>query len=88
MRKIELKKLDMVMGQNIKDLREQLGLSQTEMCAQIGMDQTTLSAWECGRRSAPAAIYSIVEVLGCEISDVLPKSITAAVKEFDSLEVQ
>ncbi len=48
------------MKNRIKELRKQLGLSQTEFGAKIGVKQTTVAGYENGLRSpSDAAILSI-----------------------------
>ena len=56
------------MVMNIKDLRQARGLAQTELAAQMGVNQSTVSAWE--RETAlPKArdLPRLAQVLGCSI---------------------
>lgn len=56
------------MVMNIKDLRQARGLDQTELADQMGVNQSTVSAWE--RETAlPKArdLPRLAQVLGCSI---------------------
>ena len=38
-----------IFNERIKELREELGLSQCDLAIKINRSNTTVSAWECGR---------------------------------------
>ena len=43
--------------QRIRDVREDADLTQTQVAAQLGIDQRTYSNYETGKRSMPIAHY-------------------------------
>lgn len=56
---------------NIKSIRKQSGMSQTQFAAAMNINQSTASYWESGK-SHPRAmdIPRIAKVLGCTIDDL------------------
>lgn len=51
------------LGRNIRQVREQLGWSQQEAADQLGITQTTLSAYERGRIECPVSVLSRLATL-------------------------
>ena len=50
-------------GKQIKELRRQLGLTQTQLSSRLGIRQQTVSEWETGMyrpRGASATLLSII----------------------------
>ena len=43
----------MVIAQKVRRLRQKRGLLQCQLAAMVGIDQTTLSRYECGRYPIP-----------------------------------
>ena len=60
------------MGEKIKALREQVGLSQKELAAALGLDQSAVSLWERGK-TAPTigTLYRLADILGVKPGDLL-----------------
>lgn len=54
----------------IKPLRESLGLKQTELANQLGVNWKTVQAWEANRQAAPR----YVELALCELERRAKKS--------------
>lgn len=57
------------MGQNrIKALRKTTGYSQKELAEELGVGQTTVSAWETGRNEPDnKSAYKMTKLFGCSI---------------------
>lgn len=52
----------------IKEYREKLGLSSKELAERMGVDSTTVSAWESGRILPRAAkLPLLADLFGCSI---------------------
>ena len=52
----------------LREARLARGLTQKELAAELGIAQTTLSAYECGARSIPdGLIYKIKEMIPEEL---------------------
>lgn len=59
------------LGQRIKDLRTQMGLSQEKFALQINMDRTYFASVEAGKRNiAIRNIQKIAEGLNVSLSDL------------------
>ncbi len=59
------------LGQRIKDLRTQMGLSQEKFALQISMDRTYFASVEAGKRNiAIRNIQKIAEGLNVSLSDL------------------
>ena len=57
---------------NIKNLRLNAKLTQTELAELLGIDQTTVNKWEMGKSSPNIAkLPQLAKVLHCEIGDIL-----------------
>ena len=55
---------------NIKDLREQYGLSRTQFCALLNIPYRTVQDWEAGKRKMPDYVCELIEYkLNKEIMD-------------------
>ena len=60
------------MRDKIRALREARGMSQTELAEALGVDQTTVSAWETGK--AEPTIFNLrrlADILGVSPGDLL-----------------
>lgn len=56
---------------NIRRLRKEVGLTQTEIACRLGIKQATYSAMECGRQKIFTDYLPIIaETLGVKISDL------------------
>ena len=54
-----------------KTARTAKGISQKKLAEELGIEQATVSAWECGIATPPASrLASICEVLGCTLDDL------------------
>jgi transcriptional regulator with XRE-family HTH domain len=63
------------MGNKMKQLRENAGLTQEEVAKAIGVGQSAVSMWETGE-SVPRSriLLKIADVYGCEIADLFSES--------------
>ena len=52
------------MKERLKQLRSALGLSQAEMAARLGMQQTTYSRWETTGKIKPSRVQYICQTFG------------------------
>ncbi len=46
---------------DIKDLREQYGLSRTQFCALLHIPYRTVQDWEAGKRKMPDYVFELIE---------------------------
>lgn len=61
-----------LLGQNVRDCRKRLGLSQEELAFRAGMKRSYLSDLERGARNPSVkALGRIAEALGVEASELL-----------------
>lgn len=59
------------LGNRIKDLRNQIGISQEKFALSIGMDRTYFASVEAGRRNISICnIEKIAEGLGVSLSEL------------------
>ena len=59
----------------VRRIREDRGVSQTEVAARSGIDRATLSQIETGRRAPTVATLGrLADALGCEVADFFPKA--------------
>ena len=54
----------------LKQLRQRLGLTQTELAAQLGVTQNTVARWETSVRGIPEPTARLIELL---VADRKPK---------------
>lgn len=60
------------MKEKIRALRESKGMTQTELAEALGVDQTTVSAWERGVAEPTLAnLRRLADVLGIAPGDLL-----------------
>lgn len=58
-------------GNRIKKLRMQRGISQQEFAAEIGITPQAVSRWECGMSlPEPSKLPAIANILGVTINDI------------------
>lgn len=59
---------------NIKNIREQAGLTQVEVAKALNVGQSAVAAWETGR-TLPRAdkLIDIAKLLNCTIEELLKK---------------
>ena len=59
---------------NIKNIREQAGLTQVEVAKALNVSQSAVAAWETGR-TLPRAdkLIDIAKLLNCTIEELLKK---------------
>ena len=63
-----------MIGPRIKTARQARGLTLDAVGDALGIDGRHVQAWEAGRRNpGPKYLTSLAEVLGLEITDLLPK---------------
>lgn len=60
------------MGAKIRQLREQLGMSQRQLAAALGLDPSAVCLWESGK-TVPTIhnLYRLADILGCDARDLL-----------------
>lgn len=59
------------MGEKIRQLREQAGLTQKQLAEAVGVDQSAVARWESGENHPTAErIMQIADVLGCNPGDL------------------
>ena len=62
----------MKLGENIKLLRESKGLTMKELAEKLGVDRTSVSAWERDRTTPNYdMLIKIYDVLSCEPNDIV-----------------
>lgn len=62
----------MNIGENIKLLREQRNLKQSELAEELGVSDKTVSSWEINRTEPKMGmIEKICSVLGCKKADII-----------------
>ncbi len=62
---------------NIRKLRKEAGLTQTEIARRLGVRQATYSAMECGRQKIFTDYLPIIaEALGVKISDLFNETVS------------
>jgi transcriptional regulator with XRE-family HTH domain len=71
----------MLKGEEIKDRREKLGMSQAALAKAAGLSQQNLSRLENNFSRGTRNIGKLASVLGCDITDLDPDFGTAAVGE-------
>ena len=82
MPKVELANLDRLtvrtlsvfrkIGKNLKFLREQNGKTQGELAVLFGIEQKTISSWECGSRKPPiGTIVSLAKLYRVSLDDLV-----------------
>ena len=59
------------MGAKIRQFREQLGMSQRQLAAALGLDPSAVCLWESGK-SVPTIqnLIRLADILGCEPGDL------------------
>jgi transcriptional regulator with XRE-family HTH domain len=58
-------------GNRLRQLRLQRGLKQAALAARLGVDHTTVSAWERGRQTpAPSSLTALAALLGVLVEDL------------------
>jgi transcriptional regulator with XRE-family HTH domain len=59
---------NVLIGRQIRERREALGMTQSELARRLGIDPTNLSAIEHGRQGVSAdRLVKLAEILECEI---------------------
>lgn len=63
-----------LIGRRIKAKREALGLSQEDLAKETNYSNSTISDFECGKRSPNLyAAFSMADALGCSTEDFRPE---------------
>ena len=61
-----------VLAENLKFLREQNGKTQGELAVLFGIEQKTISSWECGSRKPPiGTIVSLAKLYRVSLDDLV-----------------
>lgn len=66
----------------LKNAREAKGLSQMALAKSLGVDQSTVCLWECGKTSPrPDVAIRLANILGCTLDDIYRAKVTSEVSE-------
>ena len=61
-----------MIGENIKELRKQTGISQEKLAEKIGVPRGTLSSWELDDSSPnPKMLIKLKEALNCSYEELI-----------------
>ncbi len=66
-----MRRVDVSIGQRLKQVREQLGLSQAQLAKKIGFSQKAISHWERGERDIPTQALIALKRIGINIDWLL-----------------
>ncbi len=66
-----MRRVDISIGQRLKQVREQLGLSQAQLAKKIGFSQKAISHWERGERDIPTQALIALKRIGINIDWLL-----------------
>lgn len=73
MPRIQSNKQYQAVGENIRNRREELGMSQCDLAFEIGCAVSSVSIWENGQRPPTlTSLFEIAEVLQCTAAELLP----------------
>ncbi|HEP1794328.1 TPA: helix-turn-helix domain-containing protein [Streptococcus suis] len=73
------KELAIYIGQQIKNYRKQIGLTQKELAEKLGMGHTTVANYEKGFRSPKKdTLFDLADVFGVSIDDLFPQRAATA----------
>ena len=60
------------MNDKIRQMREEVGLSQQKLADSIGVGRTTVTMWETGANTPPTKMLKVLaKVLGCTVDELL-----------------
>jgi len=61
-----------IFGHRIAELRKQRGLTQSDLAAALGMDQTAVASYEVGRRRVPLSLLpQLAQTLGVSAVEII-----------------
>lgn len=64
----------------LKNAREAKGLSQVALAKSLGVDQSTVCLWECGKTSPrPDVAIRLANILGCTLDDIYREKVASEV---------
>lgn len=67
-----MRRWQVVLAENLKFLREQNGKTQGELAVLFGIEQKTISSWECGSRKPPiGTIVSLAKLYRVSLDDLV-----------------
>jgi len=67
----------MKFGENLKNLRKQIGLSQEELGEKIGVSRQSVSKWECSEAYPEMNnILTLCKIFHCKLNDLVHKDLT------------
>lgn len=62
-----------IWGGNLLARRRELGLTQEQVAARVGVRQTTYQRWEAGAHRSPDAVRPrLAKALGCSVYELFP----------------
>lgn len=66
----------MKFGENLKNLRKQIGLSQESLAERIGVSRQSVSKWECGEAYPEMTnILCLCKIFHCKLNDLIHKDL-------------
>lgn len=66
----------MKFGENLKNLRKQIGLSQESLAERIGVSRQSVSKWECGEAYPEMTnILCLCKIFHCKLNDLVHKDL-------------
>ena len=69
---VDKKTVAQILGENLKRIRLEKGISRKELAAAIGIEEISYGAYERGERNLPAdKIYQLAIALNCLVADIL-----------------
>jgi len=72
---VDERELYRIVGRQLRERREELGLSQNKIADNVGLLRTSITNIESGRQKPPLhVLYSICLALKIEVAEVLPKT--------------
>lgn len=64
----------MSIGENIRYLRKQAGLTQKKLAESVGVNEVTIRSYEAGKYEPKTEVlYKLCKVLNCNINEILDK---------------
>lgn len=66
--------------ENLKRLRKEKNMSQTELAVRLGVKQNTVSSWEKGvRHPGLRMLLALANVFGCTVDELITNEGSAAI---------
>lgn len=77
----QLMDMALTLGNRIKQFRTAHGLTQQQLADKVGVTQTAVAAWECGKRGVPKGnnLLKLAQALSLDANELLGASIDAPI---------